>query len=208
MTNFMKSALFSAQGRRQGGDVDQISTCPHCHLALPVVTLRWHEVQPCPKNTVAFWVGSIPFHFGLQPWNWPKPWSPFLIIWSDEKEKLTIFFFSFQVKCQIHVNLKWETCSELLKEHSMVNWRSGWQVSDDVIYLSKVQVIFNRKSVFERQLSYFWWLDGLGNSKRLWLVTLVRILLSTRGQESYFMICCIIKQSGPRRCGKWPIYHA
>ncbi|XP_034404716.1 XIAP-associated factor 1 [Cyclopterus lumpus] len=27
------------------GDPDRISTCPHCHLALPVVTLRWHEVK-------------------------------------------------------------------------------------------------------------------------------------------------------------------
>lgn len=26
------------------GDPDQISTCPHCHLALPLATLRWHEV--------------------------------------------------------------------------------------------------------------------------------------------------------------------
>ncbi|KAM6987676.1 XIAP-associated factor 1 [Tautogolabrus adspersus] len=28
-----------------GGDPDQISTCPHCHLALPVLTLRWHQVK-------------------------------------------------------------------------------------------------------------------------------------------------------------------
>lgn len=27
------------------GDPDQISTCPHCHLALPLCTLRWHEVS-------------------------------------------------------------------------------------------------------------------------------------------------------------------
>lgn len=27
------------------GDPDQISTCPHCHLALPLCTLRWHEVK-------------------------------------------------------------------------------------------------------------------------------------------------------------------
>lgn len=27
-----------------GGDPDQISTCPHCHLALPLFTLRWHKV--------------------------------------------------------------------------------------------------------------------------------------------------------------------
>ncbi|CAB1348685.1 unnamed protein product [Coregonus sp. 'balchen'] len=49
LTSSMKSVLFSAQGRRQDeggeGDVDQISTCPHCHLALPVVTLRWHEAK-------------------------------------------------------------------------------------------------------------------------------------------------------------------
>ncbi|XP_071327932.1 XIAP-associated factor 1 isoform X2 [Trachinotus anak] len=28
-----------------GGDPDQISTCPHCHLALPLFTLRWHEAK-------------------------------------------------------------------------------------------------------------------------------------------------------------------
>ncbi|XP_026154890.1 XIAP-associated factor 1 [Mastacembelus armatus] len=28
-----------------GGDPNQISTCPHCHLALPLITLRWHEVK-------------------------------------------------------------------------------------------------------------------------------------------------------------------
>ncbi|XP_070762061.1 XIAP-associated factor 1 isoform X1 [Enoplosus armatus] len=28
-----------------GGDPDQISTCPHCHLALPLFTLRWHKVK-------------------------------------------------------------------------------------------------------------------------------------------------------------------
>ncbi|RVE64733.1 hypothetical protein OJAV_G00128440 [Oryzias javanicus] len=26
-------------------DPDQISSCPHCHLALPVRTLRWHKVR-------------------------------------------------------------------------------------------------------------------------------------------------------------------
>ncbi|XP_041796853.1 XIAP-associated factor 1-like [Chelmon rostratus] len=29
----------------EGGDPYQISTCPHCHLALPLLTLRWHEVK-------------------------------------------------------------------------------------------------------------------------------------------------------------------
>ncbi|XP_074496351.1 XIAP-associated factor 1 isoform X2 [Sebastes fasciatus] len=28
-----------------GVDPDQISTCPHCHLALPIFTLRWHQVK-------------------------------------------------------------------------------------------------------------------------------------------------------------------
>ncbi|XP_031612491.1 XIAP-associated factor 1 [Oreochromis aureus] len=28
-----------------GGDPDQISSCPYCHLALPVSTLQWHEVK-------------------------------------------------------------------------------------------------------------------------------------------------------------------
>lgn len=28
-----------------GGDPDQISTCPHCHLALPILTLQWHMVK-------------------------------------------------------------------------------------------------------------------------------------------------------------------
>lgn len=27
-----------------GDDPDQISPCPHCHLALPLLTLRWHQV--------------------------------------------------------------------------------------------------------------------------------------------------------------------
>ncbi|XP_040903220.1 XIAP-associated factor 1 [Toxotes jaculatrix] len=28
-----------------GGDPTQISTCPHCHLALPLFVLRWHEAK-------------------------------------------------------------------------------------------------------------------------------------------------------------------
>lgn len=27
-----------------GGDPDLIATCPQCHLALPLATLRWHQV--------------------------------------------------------------------------------------------------------------------------------------------------------------------
>ncbi|KAJ7990263.1 hypothetical protein DPEC_G00298510 [Dallia pectoralis] len=29
----------------RNGNLDQIDTCPHCHLALPVFTLRWHEAK-------------------------------------------------------------------------------------------------------------------------------------------------------------------
>ncbi|XP_037322510.2 XIAP-associated factor 1 isoform X2 [Pungitius pungitius] len=35
-------------GRAAGpdeGDPDLLSTCPHCHLALPLATLRWHQVK-------------------------------------------------------------------------------------------------------------------------------------------------------------------
>ncbi|KAJ8347672.1 hypothetical protein SKAU_G00262610 [Synaphobranchus kaupii] len=30
---------------RRVEDADQMSACPHCHLALTLDTLRWHEVQ-------------------------------------------------------------------------------------------------------------------------------------------------------------------
>ncbi|XP_026197144.1 XIAP-associated factor 1 isoform X2 [Anabas testudineus] len=33
----------SHRGNR--GDPNELSTCPHCHLALPVITLRWHQVK-------------------------------------------------------------------------------------------------------------------------------------------------------------------
>ncbi len=33
-----------------GGGPDQISTCPHCHLALPLYTLRWHKVTFPPQK--------------------------------------------------------------------------------------------------------------------------------------------------------------
>ncbi|CAJ1066108.1 XIAP-associated factor 1-like protein [Xyrichtys novacula] len=39
------SDKLSNGGWRNGGDPYQISTCPYCHLALPVVTLRWHEAK-------------------------------------------------------------------------------------------------------------------------------------------------------------------
>ncbi|KAL0972798.1 hypothetical protein UPYG_G00194880 [Umbra pygmaea] len=43
----LKSASFSTKGwsLNERGDMDQIRACPHCHLALPVSTLRWHEAK-------------------------------------------------------------------------------------------------------------------------------------------------------------------
>lgn len=35
----------SRRPRNDRGDPDEISTCPHCHLALPLLTLRWHKVK-------------------------------------------------------------------------------------------------------------------------------------------------------------------
>lgn len=32
---------------KKGREPDQINTCPICHLALPMETLRWHEVSFC-----------------------------------------------------------------------------------------------------------------------------------------------------------------
>ncbi|XP_034023685.1 XIAP-associated factor 1 [Thalassophryne amazonica] len=44
-----KAALLSDRDSRDEWDdkedPNQISTCPYCHLALPVYTLRWHEVK-------------------------------------------------------------------------------------------------------------------------------------------------------------------
>ncbi|XP_027855529.1 XIAP-associated factor 1 [Xiphophorus couchianus] len=43
-----KATSQSHAGRRGlwvNDDQDQISTCPHCHLALPVPTLKWHEAK-------------------------------------------------------------------------------------------------------------------------------------------------------------------
>uniref|UniRef100_UPI0037E81D98 XIAP-associated factor 1 n=1 Tax=Semicossyphus pulcher TaxID=241346 RepID=UPI0037E81D98 len=34
-----------------GVDPNQISTCPHCHLALPLITLRWHKPK-CQINVL------------------------------------------------------------------------------------------------------------------------------------------------------------
>ncbi|TNN31687.1 XIAP-associated factor 1 [Liparis tanakae] len=33
------------RGGGGAGDPDRISSCPHCHLALPLATLRWHQVK-------------------------------------------------------------------------------------------------------------------------------------------------------------------
>ncbi|KAM4627950.1 XIAP-associated factor 1 [Polymixia lowei] len=49
LTSSLKAASLSDRPRREaladGGDPDQISTCAYCHLALPLFTLRWHEVK-------------------------------------------------------------------------------------------------------------------------------------------------------------------
>ncbi|KAG7235376.1 hypothetical protein INR49_032716 [Caranx melampygus] len=42
-TSMSAGSYYSRSGR--GGDPDQISTCPHCHLALPVLTLQWHQTK-------------------------------------------------------------------------------------------------------------------------------------------------------------------
>ena len=36
--------VFSPSDTASGGDPDQILTCPHCHLALPLLTLQRHQV--------------------------------------------------------------------------------------------------------------------------------------------------------------------
>ncbi|KAM4741989.1 XIAP-associated factor 1 isoform 2-T2 [Anableps anableps] len=49
LSSAYKATSQSYTGRRgpwvSGGDQDQISTCPHCHLALPIPTLKWHETK-------------------------------------------------------------------------------------------------------------------------------------------------------------------
>ncbi|XP_067102760.1 XIAP-associated factor 1 [Osmerus mordax] len=48
LSNSLKSASFFGQGQVDAGgdgEKDQISTCPHCHLALPLVTLKWHKAK-------------------------------------------------------------------------------------------------------------------------------------------------------------------
>ncbi|KAM4590062.1 XIAP-associated factor 1 [Fundulus diaphanus] len=49
LSSAYKATSLSYTGRLapwgSGGDPDQISTCPHCHLALPFPTLKWHEAK-------------------------------------------------------------------------------------------------------------------------------------------------------------------
>ncbi|XP_041850401.1 XIAP-associated factor 1 [Melanotaenia boesemani] len=42
-TSLTQPQLSGPRGDR--GDLVEISTCPHCHLALPIIILRWHEVK-------------------------------------------------------------------------------------------------------------------------------------------------------------------
>lgn len=41
--------------KRGWRDEDQISACPHCHLALPVNTLLWHEVRTSYTSRHGSW---------------------------------------------------------------------------------------------------------------------------------------------------------
>lgn len=49
LSSTLKATMLSDRPSRarwdNGHDPHQISTCPHCHLALPLTTLRWHEVK-------------------------------------------------------------------------------------------------------------------------------------------------------------------
>uniref|UniRef100_UPI003AAB9845 XIAP-associated factor 1 n=1 Tax=Centroberyx gerrardi TaxID=166262 RepID=UPI003AAB9845 len=49
LSSSLKAASMSNRLSREpwgdARDPDQISTCPHCHLALPLITLRWHEAK-------------------------------------------------------------------------------------------------------------------------------------------------------------------
>lgn len=45
LNSTFKSFRHSRGPLGNGGDPYQIRTCPHCHLALPLITLRWHEVK-------------------------------------------------------------------------------------------------------------------------------------------------------------------
>uniref|UniRef100_A0A8D3B7Z8 TRAF-type domain-containing protein n=1 Tax=Scophthalmus maximus TaxID=52904 RepID=A0A8D3B7Z8_SCOMX len=51
LSSLYKAASLSDRPHRplgfwgEGGDPDQLNTCPHCHLVLPLVTLRWHEAK-------------------------------------------------------------------------------------------------------------------------------------------------------------------
>ncbi|KAK2846849.1 hypothetical protein Q5P01_009848 [Channa striata] len=40
---FLSDRLYRSPWAYYGGDPYQIMACPHCHLALPVKTLRWHQ---------------------------------------------------------------------------------------------------------------------------------------------------------------------
>uniref|UniRef100_A0A3P8Y0I1 TRAF-type domain-containing protein n=1 Tax=Esox lucius TaxID=8010 RepID=A0A3P8Y0I1_ESOLU len=47
LTSSLNSGSSSTKGWRQerDGNLDQINTCPYCHLALPLFTLQWHEAK-------------------------------------------------------------------------------------------------------------------------------------------------------------------
>lgn len=47
-------------GQRQEDVPDQTHSCPHCHLELPLNTLRWHEVSRGSVNTWKYFPTNTP----------------------------------------------------------------------------------------------------------------------------------------------------
>ncbi|XP_008300549.1 XIAP-associated factor 1 isoform X2 [Stegastes partitus] len=45
LSSTFRAASLPSRPSRGGGDPYHISTCPHCHLALPLITLRWHQAK-------------------------------------------------------------------------------------------------------------------------------------------------------------------
>ncbi|XP_070684965.1 XIAP-associated factor 1 isoform X2 [Pempheris klunzingeri] len=50
-STYKSTSLSNGASSDPWGDPNQISTCPHCHLALPLLTLRWHKGK-CQIHTL------------------------------------------------------------------------------------------------------------------------------------------------------------
>lgn len=78
----------SLSDRDSRGDPDQISTCPHCHLALPLLTLRWHKVTFLHHTRFVYtWLkcshGNSPPSLCVFRWSAESTFS-----WNKERELL------------------------------------------------------------------------------------------------------------------------